>query len=287
LFSTRSWFHLRDGTDDGAPRYTVLMCPSRLAAGVVLLVVQVACREASVPPTRTNEPVVIAAEQPGPSAIAIDAGFVYWNHAGRDLIRKAPRRGGPVVTLFDGGGEVGGHSLAVDADSIYFDRGFEVMRVPKAGGAAAHVADIPSLPAVIVADDDGGVYVATSDSVAQHARGGGESRMLGSDTNIWDVAVDATHVYWVSEGGVRRVAKGGGVVELLARGRFRFSRVALGDTDVYWGDATLQGVLAVAKRGGKPRFVTHGWLTGSHRLVVGQRALWVMHSDGDLDRIGA
>lgn len=259
------------------------MCPSRLTAGVVL-VVQAACREASVPPTRTNEPLVIAAKQPGPSAIALNADFVYWNNAGRGMIRKAPRRGGPVVTLFDGGGELGGHSIAVDVDSVYFDRGLEVMRVPKAGGPATHVADIPSLPAVIVADDDG-VYVATSDRVGQHARGGGESRALGADTDIWDVAVDATHVYWVSGDGVRRVAKGGGVVELLARGHFRFSRLALDDTDVYWGDATLQGVLAVAKRGGKPRFVTHGWLTGSQRLVVGQRALWVMQSDGVLDRI--
>lgn len=101
------------------------MRPLRLAASLVLLAVQGACREAAPASARTSEPVVVAAEQPGPSAITSDAEFVYWNHAGRRLIRKAPRSGGAVVTLFDGGGELGGHSIAVHAEWVYFDRGFE------------------------------------------------------------------------------------------------------------------------------------------------------------------
>jgi hypothetical protein len=102
--------------------------------GAMLVVAQVACREASVPPTTTNEPMVIAAEQPVPSAIVTDADFIYWNHVGRDLILKAPHTGGAVVTLFAGGGDFGGHSIAIDADSVYFDRGLESCAYPRSAG---------------------------------------------------------------------------------------------------------------------------------------------------------
>ena len=111
--------------------------------------------------------------------------------------------------------------------------------------------------------------------------------MVGSDTNISDVAVDATHVYWASGRAVRRVAKKGGVSETLAHGPFRFPRLALDDTDVYWDDAMFEGVLTVPKQGGRPRFVAHGSFTGSDRLVVHRHAVWVMHVDGTLDRLDA
>src|SRR5882724_5418469 len=84
------------------------------------------------PPTPVfPEPVVIADHQPEPSAIALDDAYVYWNDWGGGIVRRAPRAGGPAVTLYEGHSEVGGRSIALAGDNIYFDEGFNIMRVPK------------------------------------------------------------------------------------------------------------------------------------------------------------
>jgi len=235
-------------------------------------------------PSQTNEPKLLAGEQPGPSAIALDATHLYWNHAGSGLIRRMPRSGGAVETVYDGGGELGGRSIALDADAVYFDQGWDVKRVAKRGGPATQLGPLDSLPAVLVADDEA-VYSVTHATVARHAKGGGDTRFLANGSDIWDVAVDATHVYWVSDDGVLRVPKKGGATQTLARGRFRFARIALFGNDVYWGDGGLGGVFTVPKEGGGARFVAHAWSIGGTRLVVDGRGIWTVHGDGQIDRV--
>jgi hypothetical protein len=227
-------------------------------------------------------PVVIADGEPEPSAIAIDEQYIYWNNWGRGTVRRAPRAGGPAVTLYDEKAEVGGRSIALAGDQIYFDEGFNIMRVPKAGGAPTVIGHGEQLP-MRLSGDTSGAYIASAQIWAFPAAGG--VRSLGGDTELWDVATDATHVYWIGRHGVHRVAKGGGPVQLLATGTFRFCRIAVDDTNVYFGDAVLEGIFAVPKAGGRTRFVAHAWSLGAQALAVDGGALWVMTSGGTLERI--
>ncbi len=231
------------------------------------------------------EPVVLADKQPAPSAVAVDESFVYWNNVGAGVVSKAPKGGGPITKLYESASPFGGRSIALDRDAVYFDEAFMIKRVPKAGGPVTNVGHVPQIPVWMTADDDG-VYAA-SDTVLRFAKDGSSSTSLSSVEETWAVASDVTHVYWVARDGVRRAAKNGGRVETLARGTFRFCKMALSDTEVFWGDAVLEAVFAVPKAGGRARLVAHAWDIASKRLVVDARAVWVLQSGGRLERIDA
>lgn len=72
---------------------------------------------------RYHEPAVLADKQPGPSDIAVDARHIYWTHFGKPLVRRMPRTGGAVETVYEGTGELGGLWLALDTDGVYFTEG--------------------------------------------------------------------------------------------------------------------------------------------------------------------
>jgi hypothetical protein len=67
---------------------------------------------------------------------------------------------------------------------------------------------------------------------------GGEIRELVLDNNGWELVADATHLYWLEQGGggVMRMAKGGGAVQVLTplSSNSYFDMVALDETHVYW-----------------------------------------------------
>jgi streptogramin lyase len=229
------------------------------------------------------EPFVIADREPEPSAIVFDDTYVYWNNWGRGLVRRAPRAGGPAVTLYESNSEVGGRSIALAGDQIYFDEGgFNIVRIPKAGGAPTVIGHAGQVPMRMTADTSG-AYIAAGEINAFPAAGG--IRTLGGDTELWDIATDATHVYWIGRHGVNRVAKTGGPIEHLAVGAFRFCRIAVDDTNVYFGDAVLEAIFAVPKTGGRSRYIAHAWSIAAHALVPDRGALWVMASSGTLQRV--
>jgi hypothetical protein len=82
-----------------------------------------------------------------------------------------------------------------------------------------------------------------------------------SDTFVADVAVDADHVYWLADYGVvKRRAKAGGSVEVLADGQDGPYAIAVDDAFVYWANFPYLldfndrpgSVVKIPKEGGTP-----------------------------------
>lgn len=215
----------------------------------------------------------------GPSGIALDATHVYWTHLGRPLVRRMPRAGGPVETLYEGPGNVGGGWIDVVGDTIFFSEGFTIYKLAKTGGEPSIVGAVSLLPARFTADDSG-VY-SVAGSVVDHRTG----TSISSGSELWDIASDATAIYWLDRDGVWRADKADPTPVRLAKGRFRFGRIALSATDVYWGDAVLQSIFSVPKGGGSPRFIAREWDIATRKLVVEGDIAWLLQSGPTMERI--
>jgi hypothetical protein len=250
------------------------------------------CRCASPPPSDTElrveapparpQPDVLADKQAMPAAIAVDGTHVYWANAGKAAVRRVPKAGGPAETLWENA-DTGSFALALDETHAYFGTLGGVGRVPKAGGAA-QMLESGDWPTRIAVDADS-VYFVTEWRVARVPKSGGTAERLGGGSEVGDGAIDDAWVYWVERDGVRRVAKKGGAPQLLAHGTFRFTKLALGPADVYWGDAVLQAIFAVPKAGGRVRYVAHAWNIAGRQLVVDGADLFVVGSGGSIERV--
>lgn len=100
-------------------------------------------------PLEGGTPVTLAAGQPGPERLAVDAQFVYWTNRGmpssptaNGTIMKVPLAGGAAITLASG--QYWPYGIAVDAQFVYFTMGRypgeAVKKVPLAGGPVVTLA---------------------------------------------------------------------------------------------------------------------------------------------------
>lgn len=155
-----------------------------------------------------------------PLGVAVDGDFVYFITGGfvraENAVRRVPTLGGRVETLAQLETAPSG-DLAVDGEHVYFtsQQGNAVLRVPKTGGSASIVAQAAA-PTCL--------------------------------------AVDATHVYFVTftkqepAGHVLRVAKAGGNTEILASGHAGLDNVWLDEHDLFF--RSNSGLWRVPKGGG-------------------------------------
>jgi hypothetical protein len=175
-------------------------------------------------------PVKLAAGLSNPAALAISDDFVYFVAANSDgcqpepRVNRVPKMGGGVEPVASTMRTLA--ALAVDDQNVYWsddpvspctspaDQGYAIVSAPKAGGAT------------VVFPFSGQLEPAL------------------------DIAVDGTHVYWVSgeKGGLRRAAKGGGQPELLDTGGEAPISVAVFGDDVYW--TSVLGLRFTPKAGG-------------------------------------
>lgn len=193
-------------------------------------------------PKGGGAPTVIAAGQSAPDTLAVDSTSVFWINGGDATLMRAPIGGGaPVLVATDAGSGVavdatsvywtslwdevmkaplGGGSpvtvasapdaqkLAVEGGWVYFTSsgldGIEVLRVPTGGGVPQLLGQ-SSGPAFVpaLAVGAGWVFWADGDRLLKvPLAGAAQPETVATAFGLWQVALDATSVYWGTDGGM-------------------------------------------------------------------------------------
>lgn len=152
--------------------------------------------------------------------------------------------------------------VALGGDYLYFcGGGFAraknaIYRVPAAGGPVETLSTLDMAPAgdLVVLGDQIFFTSEQGNAVLSLSTGGGKPTVLAQITAPTQVAVDQTHVYFVTfarhepGGSVGRVARGGGPTEILTSGHLGLDNLALDERDVYF--RSNSGIHRVPKAGG-------------------------------------
>jgi hypothetical protein len=199
--------------------------------------------------------VTLYPSQPQSLMMVIDSTNAYIGTSQGGPLMKVPLSGGPPTTLTSIAN--GTTALAVDATDVYWtdvgnvgggspDAGPTglVRSVPIGGGTPTIVATGQASP-LDVAVDDASVYWlnARPGAVMKVPKGGGTPIVLASlsaNSLPSEIAVDATSVYWTSNGSnvniatLQRVDKNGGTPALLADYETSISGFVIDATNAYW-----------------------------------------------------
>lgn len=160
------------------------------------------------------------------------------------LLQSMPKAGGSIVAApFDG---IVKH-LAIDADTVHFAHEGTLPAADDDGGTNADAgaldgsADAEADAPVDALDgpSDGAPGAPPGDwAIGRWSQGGGPVEWIATGLDaVGAITVDATHVYWVEDadcGSVWRVAKDGGVPEVVARYQPSPTSILVDDTKVYW-----------------------------------------------------
>jgi hypothetical protein len=155
---------------------------------------------------------------------------------GGGAIRRVALAGGVVETLVDKG--IVNLSTAIDVDGswVYFENDSDdILRIPKAGGTPEVIGTgSPSSMRLF----GGSLYFTeyTNGTVNKLGAGGLPILLAGDAYAAGELAVDATHVYWIeanSDGKVARVPIGGGAVVPISTPTNTIG-LALDANYVYW-----------------------------------------------------
>jgi uncharacterized protein YtpQ (UPF0354 family) len=204
-------------------------------------------------PTGASSGTLLATAQ-NPTALALDDQRVYWIDGAKGQILSAPRKVAAntkptVVASASAIGRRYAQSMVIDGDALYALRGAgaegeaAVIKVPKAGGAASVVAELPGAPEAI-ATAGGVAYVATSGKGEDGAilrvplRAGAKPEKIATAVQPCALFADAKDVFFVERGlttgGVKRLPLKGGSVEAVAQSAGIACSIAGDDDNVYW-----------------------------------------------------
>jgi cysteine-rich repeat protein len=206
---------------------------------------------------------------PRPTDIAMDVAYAYWCTQGGNVMR-IDRASHDVATLATGQGWIS--AIAVDDSRVYWV-GYDyddascttcgaARSIPKTGGEAPTTIMPLDVPPRSIAVNDSRVCWSASTIYCADKHGGDPVAISGSDSEI-DMAIDATHVYWVAWTGgggstpiTGPVSRWDGVVtQVISSGETHPQGLAIDDAYVYWTTLTTSGgettaTLKRAKKGG-------------------------------------
>jgi hypothetical protein len=225
-----------------------------------------------------------------PRELATTRSAVYWVDPGLGELRMAPRGGESVRTIWRG---AAGSPIAVDDTGVYwYDAASSsgpgaVMRADLDGGnltvLVSGQANVSS-----IAVQAGIVVWTTSNEVLQQDRLVGRPTQLAMGlTSPRSVALDRTHVYWVTGpwGGetLQRVPIGGGRMEPLGvRGAYA---IALDDLYVYAADNANGEIWRVPKAGGPTEVLATGQPNPFDIAVDDVAVYWTSEVTAEVSRV--
>jgi len=163
----------------------------------------------------------------------------------------ALRLGTPLLVVFAacGGGKLGGEKDGAAGAGV-ISTGIGGSILSGTGGGAGGAGDAPGRSLTLV---------------------------TGPEQSAWDIAVDATHVYWTDRAAraVMRIPKEGGTPETLAWPQEDLGRIAVDSNFVYWTNTLPSGdVMKVAIGGGTPVPIATGQLRPVGIAVDATNVYW-------------
>lgn len=248
-----------------------------------------------------------------PQHLAVDATDVYVAapfapKGGLGGLIRVPKSGGAPVQLVPTKG-FSPNSIALDTANVYWaNASGKIMAVPKAGGQPKELRSMTVNPSEMggIAVDASGIFWANSGDNFKKLRdgylmgvplaGGPTAKPIlfvdmlkENGGGPRDLAVDADNLYWTDWGtatsgprAIKKVAKAGGDITLLAREDSEPTDIAIDDSFVYWttlGQAgTVNGtVMKVGKAGGNAKALATGQDRASSVAVDEAAVYWTTY----------
>jgi len=145
-----------------------------------------------------------------PDLFGVDDGFVYWYSSISGNLSRAPKKGGRAQTIY-ADKEHTLHTLLVDGSDLFVAWGAEgrmtIQRLPKSGGTPVTVVDGQQSPLDFALDAQH-LYWITEDDVLKVPRSGGAATRVVE--KLWfgtSLAVDDQYVYWTDRSRIQRMPK--------------------------------------------------------------------------------
>jgi sugar lactone lactonase YvrE len=231
--------------------------------------------------------MALASEQFQPDSLAVGGGHVYWTGSYLRKVLRVSLEDRSVEILTRGAPLV--HGVAPMPGVVYWNEERRILRWT-GSGEPTELAIAPSAPARFAVDARGLYWLNWHHG---HVLGleppdGGAPRTLARDQDRpFGIALDATSVYWTTQGGsVMRAARDGSVAPVaLAARQAEPMGIAVDDDHVYWVNKMAGTVLRVPKQGGASQVLARSSV-GLRALAVDDRYVyWTSPDDGVVVRV--